>query len=384
MIKSDCITKKRAKDRDGLYKRRGYWHYELSVDGKKRSFSTRTKDYKEAKKLRAKAISALENGIRPNVLAKRKFAEITEKYISDRTPVVATGTLRMEKERMKPLVRLLGGKSLKEITSQTIRDYQTSRAKQVSTRTVNLETKLLRGILKSCGEWKRLAEDYTSLKESPANVGRALTPDEELRLFTTAESNPDWFVAYHAATIANHTGMRGVELRNLRMKDMDLDNRQVNIRRSKTESGLRIVVLTNEAMKAFLKLWDRAIALGASEPDHFLIPARDKVTRGFDPEHPTKGWRTAWRALTRNSGLRGFRFHDLRHSFISAHAEAGTPISVLQAQAGHLSKKMTEHYTHISERAMRKAQEKFEEVKRALQTEAMERVKEQASTTSVN
>jgi len=36
----------------------------------------------------------------------------------------------------------------------------------VSNRTVNLETKLLRGILKQEGQWKRLADDFRSLHES--------------------------------------------------------------------------------------------------------------------------------------------------------------------------------------------------------------------------
>jgi len=64
-----------------------------------------------------------------------------------------------------------------------------------------------------------------------------------------------------------------------------------------------------------------------------------------------KGWRKAWRAVTKEAGVPGFRFHDLRHTFITNHAEMGTPLAVVQAQAGHLSKSMTELYTHISQRA---------------------------------
>jgi hypothetical protein len=52
--------RKRSKDRDGLYKRRDYWHYELLIDGRKRSFTTGTKDYNEAKKKRAIAVGALQ------------------------------------------------------------------------------------------------------------------------------------------------------------------------------------------------------------------------------------------------------------------------------------------------------------------------------------
>ena len=60
--------------------------------------------------------------------------------------------------------------------------------------------------------------------------------------------------------------------------------------------------------------------------------------RGHDPAAPTKGWRTARRNLTEKAGLMGLRSHDLRHSWITSHAEIGTPQSVLEAQAGHLWK----------------------------------------------
>ena len=44
-------------------------------------------------------------------------------------------------------------------------------------------------------------------------------------------------------------------------------------------------------------------------------------------------------------------FHSLRYSYISHHAEAGTPAAVIQRNAGHANPAMTEHYTRISEQA---------------------------------
>src|SRR5881409_2314043 len=81
--------------------------------------------------------------------------------------------------------------------------------------------------------------------------------------------------------------------------------------------------------------------------------------RRYDPANPTKGWRTAWRKLTVKAGLRGLRGHDLRHNWVTSHAEIGTPQSVLEAQAGHLSKRMSDRYKHISEKAARKASDEF-------------------------
>ena len=91
--------------------------------------------------------------------------------------------------------------------------------------------------------------------------------------------------------------------------------------------------------------------------------------RRFDPTKPTKGWRTAWRKLTAKAGLRGLRGHDLRHNLITAHAEIGTPQSVLEAQVGHLSKRMSDHYKHISEKAARKAADELARVKAAQRAE---------------
>lgn len=67
---------------------------------------------------------------------------------------------------------------------------------------------------------------------------------------------------------------------------------------------------------------------------------------GFDPTEPMKTWRTAWRKLTKEAGLPGLRFHDLRHHSITRLAEAGVPEQTLMSIAGHVSKEMLEHYSH--------------------------------------
>jgi integrase len=76
---------------------------------------------------------------------------------------------------------------------------------------------------------------------------------------------------------------------------------------------------------------------------------------GFDPTKPMQSWRTAWRALTVEAGLPGLRFHDLRHHCITRLAEAGVPDHTLMAIAGHVSREMLEHYSHIRMDAKRDA-----------------------------
>lgn len=76
---------------------------------------------------------------------------------------------------------------------------------------------------------------------------------------------------------------------------------------------------------------------------------------GYDPTRPMNSWRTAWRNLTREAGLPGLRFHDLRHHSITKLAEAGVPDHTLMAIAGHVSREMLEHYSHIRMDAKRDA-----------------------------
>ena len=55
------------------------------------------------------------------------------------------------------------------------------------------------------------------------------------------------------------------------------------------------------------------------------------------------------------SPLAGLRFHDLRHHAITELAESQTSDSTIMALAGHVSRKMLEHYSHIRMAAKRTA-----------------------------
>jgi len=123
-------------------------------------------------------------------------------------------------------------------------------------------------------------------------------------------------------------------------------------------------------MWALARLLERASLLGANDPDHYIFPAftfrhtkeRDnsgaQVTtpaKPYDLAKPMKSWRSAWRKRTRKAGLGGLRFHDLRHHCITRLAEAGVAEQTLMAIAGHVSREMLEHYSHIRMQAKRDA-----------------------------
>lgn len=68
----------------------------------------------------------------------------------------------------------------------------------------------------------------------------------------------------------------------------------------------------------------------------------------------SSGLKKLWNELRSVTGLTWFRPYDTRHTAITRMAERGMPIALIMARAGHVSARMSEHYTHISLSAQRK------------------------------
>ena len=58
-----------------------------------------------------------------------------------------------------------------------------------------------------------------------------------------------------------------------------------------------------------------------------------------------QSWRIRWKTATRKAEVKCW-VHDLRHSVITRMAEKGAPIPTIQSISGHMSAKLTKHYTH--------------------------------------
>jgi integrase len=111
------------------------------------------------------------------------------------------------------------------ITRETIEGFQARwKMDGVSNRTVNMDVGALRKVLKRYGHWRRLQDHVKMLSEvESAPIRQALTPEEQKRLHETAASNPEWEHVYCAAVLAANTSMRGVEVKHVRPKDVDLE-----------------------------------------------------------------------------------------------------------------------------------------------------------------
>jgi integrase len=298
-----------------------------------------------------------QNGRLPEgEIARWAFERAASHYLeTDAALRLRESSLKKEAFFLVRPTQLLGKVHCDRITAVHIQQLQSSMKNDGCKNTYNnLVLGATGRVLKLAKVWRRIRDDVKRLSEKDNKpVARVLEQDEKLRLFDAARSNPNWETAYAAALIAASTTARGADLRSLRWSDVDLFEGVVSIPDSKTEAGKRRIPLNPDAMLGFRLLLDRASTLGIANSSSYVFPACENGH--FDATRPQKTWRTSWRNLTKIAGLKGLRFHDLRHQCITELLEAGAPEAAVLSIAGHVSRKMMEHYSHIRMEAKRKA-----------------------------
>jgi integrase len=342
-----------------LYKRASTWWTDFTVGGRRYRVSLSVSDRREAVRLERIRIAEAQNkgdGLIQRV-AGVTVAEAGEVYLLARQSYVSSSTVRLERDALKPVGRHLGKLTLAGLRPGTLTSYVDLRKTEaIANRTINIEMGAFRRVLKIYKLWQLVGGDYKPLPER-RDVGRALTPEQEVKLFEVAASRSEWSVAFWASLVAANTTATGCELRNLRLGDINMDSQTMYVRVGKNRFRIRPVPLNRTALWAVEQLLDRARRLGATTADHYLIPRRVSG-KTYDPAQPPSrwAWRTAWRKLTEACGLSGLRPHDLRHHAITRLAESSEASEqTIMAIAGHVSREMLEHYSHIRQDAKRKA-----------------------------
>jgi integrase len=131
-----------------------------------------------------------------------------------------------------------------------------------------------------------------------------------------------------------YTGIRQSVQMALEPEFFDLKRKRMDIPKElmKNNEGLH-VPLTDEALAAVKALMTR-------NPGSFLCP-----------EHP-RWW---FESVLKKSGVKGFRWHDLRHTFISRLVMSGVDLRTVQQLAGHKTIAITVRYAHLSPDHLRAA-----------------------------
>ena len=267
-----------------------------------------------------------------NLAEQTTFKELIQRYMHEVTP-----SMRGKHEdliRLKAIARRpISQTNMLALTPSKIAEYRDDRLKQVSSGTVIRELCYFSSIINHARrEWGiNITNPVTLVKKPPSPKGRTriLSNEEKIRLMRvleTAQKNNFSIWMPYLVEFALATAMRQGEITELLWENVDLTKRVAYLPITKNGDS-RYVPLSSQAIKILNKL-PRSI-------DGRVFPVkRSTVSVRFT-------------RIARIAGVHNFRFHDLRHTAITAMADKLPNVLELSAVTGHKTLAMLKRYTHL-------------------------------------
>jgi integrase len=195
----------------------------------------------------------------------------------------------------------------------------------------------------------KLGRERSLKLKVPRQIGKAYTPDEKQEMLKAAKAARSPSI-YPALMLALNAGMRDAEIKTLQWERVDLMKAFLVVGDSKSDAGEgRTIPLNSALLQALVEhaKWYTK-RFGIIQPDWYLFPW-GKPTPS-DPTRPIGTLKKSWANVRTKAGVSG-RWHDNRHTMITDLAEQGAPDEVIRDIAGHVSKQMLKHYSHVRRRS---------------------------------
>ena len=267
----------------------------------------------------------------------------------------------------------LHSRRMADITQWDIQKWMADKQKaKLEPTTINRRVATLKAVLTKAVEWAVIKSSPLAgmkrLKTDSAPNVRYLSKGEEKALRSTLEVRQesqrtdrqnyiDWRNARHLAppkslkdtytdylmpmvVLAINTGVRRGELFSLKWSDVDLKGRLLTIAGKTAKSGSTRHIPLNDEAFAVLVAWsnqskDNGKESGLVFPSPVTGERMDNIT-------------SSWKNLLKDSEIKNFRFHDLRHHFASRLVMGGVDLNTVRELLGHQDIETTLRYAHLA------------------------------------
>lgn len=350
-----------------------WWVY-VHHDGKARSKCVGDKHAAEAvaSEIRRR-IKLGQFSMDPEAKANRgpRFSDYARRYIEDYAKVTCkwstwSGYVQILRDHLEPE---LGTKRMRDITRADIKRLLLKKsADGLATGTIQNIQVMVSGIFTHAYEDNVITAHpalkmgrYIPKRDRKASV-KPLSGEQTRQVLRTCEAEfAEW---YPLMLTAFRTGMRLGELLGLGWDDLDIEGRQIEIRRGYSHMRFstpksrksRLVDMSDQLAKVLAehrtRLLERFGGLPTVEANlgragTQMVPLVFPNSKG----KPTDGdsfRRRPFRMIIERSGLPKMRIHDIRHTFASLLLQQGESIYYVKEQMGHASIQMTvDTYGHL-------------------------------------
>lgn len=259
-----------------------------------------------------------------------QFEDVGGEFLSlhSRVNKKPSSSLR-DKSLIDNLNSYFGRMKLCDITPKSIEQYKRLRLETMAPATVNRELACMKCIFNKAIEWGKATENparrVKMLKENNQRL-RYLEKEEIEKLI---DNSPEFLKPI--VIVAVFTGMRKGEIINLKWQDIDLSKGIVYLQDSKI--GKREVYLNNNVKNMLIH-----IKKHSESPYVFCNKNGNTYSKIL----------TTFYKATEKSGIKNFRFHDLRHTYASHLTMSGVDLRTVQELMGHKTIEMTLRYSHLS------------------------------------
>jgi integrase len=298
--------------------------------------STGTRSRREAEKFYALRISEVERGVFVK-LVKIALSDFGRRYI-EYAKSHKRSWLRDE-QMLRQLNEFFGPVMLTDITPMRVEEYQQNRVREVCPATVNRELALLKHMLNLAERWG------LRQGQNPVRLVKFLAEDN-LQFQTLNEQAEQAMLAccppylQDMIVFALNTGLRSGDIFNLQWKEVDLEQRRLNVLAQKTRRIVSIPL--NNAAYSVLEAW-HGMRKG---PYVFYNQMTGDRFRDL---------KAGFKLACKGAGLEGITWHTLRHTFASRLIRNGADIVTVKELLGHSTVVVTMRYAHTNDETKARA-----------------------------